>query len=229
MERSDSDNAFVSETPCKDVDALLPPDDGASDEKAARQTLGRKDKSRTIILKMLLAIGTILLSALLASNITLLTLLTRRTPNHTSCPDHTNPTPTISHENLSLTQHTPATGAVSVTTTTTTDDHLGKDLSGAQYLMKKPCGTSAAEARARGCRYGMVNSAWLPEECYDEETEKQFKEIKEWEFWIMPNKTGFVTWEEAATGDFDLLWAEWDRKFGVFFPVVPMIPGFSAV
>jgi hypothetical protein len=86
--------------------------------------------------------------------------------------------------------------------------------------MKNPCRHSAAEARARGCRYGMVDSAWLPNECYDGETEERFQQAKNWEFWRHPNKTGLITWEEAAEGEFDLMWAEWDRKFQCFFLVV---------
>lgn len=59
MGRMDGDNISISESPCDDVDALLPPDGRASDERGARQTLRSNDERRAVILKILLLIGTI--------------------------------------------------------------------------------------------------------------------------------------------------------------------------
>jgi hypothetical protein len=87
-----------------------------------------------------------------------------------------------------------------------------KNSSGPDFLLKEPCGQSAAEARERGCRFGMLYFAWLPEQCYDEEIEEDFKNFKEWKFWLFQNRTGEITWDEAATGEHDRLWAEWERK-----------------
>ncbi len=36
------------------------------------------------------------------------------------------------------------------------------------------CGTSAAEARDRGCVFEATGFTWLPKECYDKETESEF-------------------------------------------------------
>ncbi|KAH8691587.1 hypothetical protein BGW36DRAFT_349670 [Talaromyces proteolyticus] len=83
--------------------------------------------------------------------------------------------------------------------------------SGRDFLLKAPCGQSAAEARERGCRFGMLYFAWLPEQCYDEKIEEDFKNFKEWKFWLFQNRTGEITWDEAATGEYDRLYAEWEQ------------------
>jgi len=87
----------------------------------------------------------------------------------------------------------------------------GKDPN-AEFLMKDPCGSTVAEARARGCRFAMVNQAWVPNECFDEELEAEYQAEKRWRFWLQPNRTGEVSWEEAAKGEHDYLLIEWERK-----------------
>ncbi|KAF4631938.1 hypothetical protein G7Y89_g6199 [Cudoniella acicularis] len=83
-----------------------------------------------------------------------------------------------------------------------------KDVSGAEYLLKDLCGHSATEARARGCRFGMLYFAWLLEVCYDEEIEEEFKNYTDWQFWLYPNRTGEVTWDEAARRERDFMLVE---------------------
>jgi hypothetical protein len=87
-----------------------------------------------------------------------------------------------------------------------------KDSSGAKYLLKNPCGHTPDEARARGCRFGMLNFAWVPEACYDEEIEEQFKKYAEWQIWLYQNRTSLVTWDEAQRGEFEFVFVEWDRE-----------------
>lgn len=89
----------------------------------------------------------------------------------------------------------------------------GKDSSQTKYLLKDPCGHTAVEARARGCRFGVLNYAWLPEACFDEKMEEEFRTYTNWEFWSFPNKTAPVTWDEAAKGEHDLLFIEWECEF----------------
>lgn len=82
----------------------------------------------------------------------------------------------------------------------------------AEFVQVNPCGHSAEEARARGCRYGMLYGAWLPEECYDEETEERFKHYTNWRFWLQPNRTQEVSWDEVARGEFEYVLVEWECK-----------------
>lgn len=77
----------------------------------------------------------------------------------------------------------------------------------------QPCGHTPNEAREKGCRFGMLNFAWVPEACYDEEIEEQFRNYADWGFWRFPNRTGWVSWDEAAKGEFDLLFIEWECEF----------------
>jgi hypothetical protein len=93
-----------------------------------------------------------------------------------------------------------------------------KDYSGTTYLLKDPCGHTPAEARARGCRFGVLNYAWVPEACYDAEIEEQFRNYSDWEFWQFPDRTGWVSWDEAAKGEFDLLFIDWDCEFLFKYP-----------
>jgi len=82
----------------------------------------------------------------------------------------------------------------------------------AEFEMKDPCGRSAAEARARGCRYGMLYGAWLPEQCYDEETEANFKKYADWRFFLQPNRTQELSWDEVAKGEHEFVLVEWQCK-----------------
>ena len=83
----------------------------------------------------------------------------------------------------------------------------------AEFIMKDPCGHSAAEARAKGCRYGMLYGAWLPEQCYDEETEQNFKKYTDWRFWLQPNRTEELSWDEVEKGEHEFVLVEWQCEF----------------
>ncbi|KAF2108218.1 hypothetical protein BDV96DRAFT_587926 [Lophiotrema nucula] len=58
----------------------------------------------------------------------------------------------------------------------------------------------------------MLYSAWLPEPRYEESIEAEFKNYADWKFWLDPNRTAEVSWDEAATGEHDYLFATWDRE-----------------
>lgn len=83
----------------------------------------------------------------------------------------------------------------------------------AEFSQVNPCGHSTAEARERGCRYGMLYGAWLPEECYDEETEENFKKYTNWRFWLQPNRTEEVSWDEVAKGEHEYVLVEWECEY----------------
>jgi hypothetical protein len=92
----------------------------------------------------------------------------------------------------------------------------------AEFLMVNPCGHTAAEARAKGCRYGMLYGAWLPEACYDEETEENFRKYADWRFWLQPNRTQELSYDEVATGEYDYVLVEWQCKY--LSPLCPNAP-----
>ena len=89
----------------------------------------------------------------------------------------------------------------------------------AEFLMKDPCGSTPTEARARGCRYGMLYGSWLPDECWDEETEVNFKKVKDWRFWLQANRTEELSWEEVARGEHEYVLVEWECKCVFFMSV----------
>lgn len=98
----------------------------------------------------------------------------------------------------------------------------------AEFLQVSPCGRSAEEARARGCRFGMLYGAWLPEACYDEETEERFRRYADWRFWLQPNRTQELSWDEVARGENEYVLVEWEceslmRIFFFFSPVVLIV------
>jgi len=65
----------------------------------------------------------------------------------------------------------------------------------AEFSMVNPCGSTAAEAKARGCRFGVLYGAWLPQECWDDETEERFRSFTDWKFYLQPNRTQEITWD----------------------------------
>lgn len=77
------------------------------------------------------------------------------------------------------------------------------------YSMLSPCGRTAEEARARACHFELLSFSWVPDECHDHELVEDFKHIQIWQFWLHDNRTGLVTQEEAQTGEYDAVYAEW--------------------
>ena len=93
----------------------------------------------------------------------------------------------------------------------------------AEFLHVDPCGRTAAEARARGCRYGLLYGAWLPESCYDEETEENFRKHRDWRFWLQPNRTEELSWDEVAKGEHDYVLVEWECKYPYLYRNAPRL------
>jgi hypothetical protein len=62
------------------------------------------------------------------------------------------------------------------------------------------CGTTAAEARARGCQFEMTGFAWLPKECLDPTVETEFLEI-DIHYYRDSNYTQEAPLEEVRRGD----------------------------
>ncbi|KAK5659326.1 hypothetical protein OQA88_1419 [Cercophora sp. LCS_1] len=79
----------------------------------------------------------------------------------------------------------------------------------AEFSMVNPCGSSAAEARANGCRFGVLYGAWLPQQCWDDESEERFKAYDDWKFYLQPNRTEPLTWDQVAEGEHDYVLVEW--------------------
>ncbi|EED21440.1 hypothetical protein TSTA_086730 [Talaromyces stipitatus ATCC 10500] len=56
-------------------------------------------------------------------------------------------------------------------------------LSWSQHFEALPCGRTPEEARARGCEFDMLVTAWLPPRCIDRELVDEFQALGEWDFY----------------------------------------------
>lgn len=68
----------------------------------------------------------------------------------------------------------------------------------------KQCGTTADEARARGCVFETTGFTWLPRECHDPDTEEEFLDfITTHELYLYrdSNYTEIVPMEEVRKGN----------------------------
>jgi hypothetical protein len=55
-----------------------------------------------------------------------------------------------------------------------------------QFRMQSPCGSTAEEARARGCNFDTISFCWLPDECYDSDLVDTFEATRNWEYYADP-------------------------------------------
>ncbi|KAM3547960.1 hypothetical protein ARSEF4850_009697 [Beauveria asiatica] len=62
-------------------------------------------------------------------------------------------------------------------------------LSWSQNFQALPCGKSPAEALARGCRFDMLATAWLPPRCIDDELVDEFTRLGNWQFYTEKHGT----------------------------------------
>lgn len=53
----------------------------------------------------------------------------------------------------------------------------------AQSFQPLPCGSTPEEAKARGCHFDMIATAWLPERCIDRELVDEFMARHDWRFY----------------------------------------------
>lgn len=56
-------------------------------------------------------------------------------------------------------------------------------LSWSQHFEALPCGKTPEEARARGCEFDMLVTAWLPQRCIDRELVDEFMAMGNWQFY----------------------------------------------
>jgi hypothetical protein len=77
-------------------------------------------------------------------------------------------------------------------------------------IMLSPCGSTPAEARAAGCSFDMMAFSWLPPRCYDSELVEEFREFKNWGYWLDRNRTKPVSLEVALTGEIPELYTEFE-------------------
>lgn len=79
----------------------------------------------------------------------------------------------------------------------------------ASQIMVKPCGSNPAEARRKGCHFDVISFCWLPSECYDTELSRNFYEENELEWFLDPNRTQPLTYDQIMTGEFTGLYVDW--------------------
>jgi hypothetical protein len=56
-------------------------------------------------------------------------------------------------------------------------------LSWSQHFETLPCGKTPEEARARGCEFDMLVTAWLPPRCIDRDLTQEFMDLGKWQFY----------------------------------------------
>lgn len=78
------------------------------------------------------------------------------------------------------------------------------------YIMQSPCGSTAAEARDRGCNFDIMSFCWLPDNCYDAELSEDFENISSWEWFLDPNKSQPVAYDEVMKGELTGLYVSWE-------------------
>jgi len=67
-----------------------------------------------------------------------------------------------------------------------------------QRSYKYPCGTTAAEARAKGCIFDVMSMAWQSPECYDPDLAEDFAALGEWTFWTEPEGGRRMSLDEVS-------------------------------
>jgi hypothetical protein len=77
-------------------------------------------------------------------------------------------------------------------------------------ILKAPCGTSIAEAKALGCHFDIITFCWLPDRCHDPELSKNFDHLSQWQWYRDHNLTQRVSKDEALTGELDGLYVSWE-------------------
>lgn len=62
-------------------------------------------------------------------------------------------------------------------------------LSWSQHFEALPCGKTPEEALARGCKFDMLVTAWLPPRCMDHELIDEFMTLGDWQFYTRQDGT----------------------------------------
>jgi hypothetical protein len=73
------------------------------------------------------------------------------------------------------------------------------------------CGSSPAEARARGCRFDVILYSWVPPPCHDEQLQQAYLDQRESEWYLVRGGGDGqkVSQERAASGEEPGLWLPW--------------------
>ncbi|KAI0520847.1 hypothetical protein F5B22DRAFT_54612 [Xylaria bambusicola] len=77
-------------------------------------------------------------------------------------------------------------------------------------VMEHPCGSSPAEAVARGCHFDVISFCWLPDACYDTELAEEFRANHKLEWFVDPDKQHPLSYEQIMTGEHTGLYVNWE-------------------
>lgn len=76
--------------------------------------------------------------------------------------------------------------------------------------MFSPCGSTPAEARAAGCLFDIMAFSWLPPRCHDAELSEEFRQLRDWEYYLDRNRTMPLSREKASTGEYTELYTKYE-------------------
>ena len=63
---------------------------------------------------------------------------------------------------------------------------------------KYPCGTTASEAKAKGCIFDVMSMAWQSPECYDPDLAEEFMDLGPWEFYADQEGSQMLSYEQVS-------------------------------
>ena len=95
-------------------------------------------------------------------------------------------------------------------------------LSWSQNFKALPCGQTPEEARARGCEFDMLVTAWLPSRCIDRELVREFMSLGKWQFYDKQDgneNDKLITYDPAFLGSINqTIWTtrRWHTTHCVF-------------
>ena len=72
------------------------------------------------------------------------------------------------------------------------------------------CGSSAEEAKTLGCKFDIMEFAWVHPACWDQQLLDEFAPPDRWLFASDEDFSSPITQEAAATGDIEALWVRTD-------------------
>ena len=75
-------------------------------------------------------------------------------------------------------------------------------LSWSQKFTPLPCGTTPAEALARGCHFDLISTGWLPPKCIDYELVDEFVKSYPWKYYRYPNGSELLPDDPDTLGSY---------------------------
>ena len=72
-------------------------------------------------------------------------------------------------------------------------------------ILKAPCGSTPAEARAAGCLFDPNSFLWSHPRCYNAELVEEFLAARNWTWYADPTLERVLSLDEVKTGEFDLV------------------------